>query len=736
MIIRRALLALRLINRRNIAKGFAALKRGQPSAILFSFRNLIAHEEAVAMAAAGFQENKQRETFAPYEHPVDAPLVTIVIPCFNYGSYVAEAVESALAQTFRDLEVIVVDGGSTDGTTPDRVRSLEGKSVRVFMREGRHLAGDNRNFGISQCRSPYVVCLDADDTLHPTYVEKALFLTEHLGFDVVSTGLRLFGERSGTVGILPNPALHDMINGNHVNTCALFRRDLWERVGGFHDYGLGADHAAEDWDFWIRLAAAGARFGNISGEFLLNYRVHETHSLSSGPGVPDLAFQRRRILDRNEALIDRDALSRSKFARDRNLRAATPNTALTEAMCQTPPVLSKRTILFAIPFFLVGGAERLLTQVARELTEQGWRVVIVSTVFQEIDPTDAIDWFEDVTSEVYALPRFLHPAQWTAFVDYLFASRRFDALLVAGSSFFYESLPELSKRHPDLAIVDFLFNTSGHVVSHRTAMDLLSGVLCENAEVRDWCVAAGWQSDKIALVESSIDVQAYVTGPRPAELVEHLGIVPDEIVVGFSGRLSKEKAPEVFVEVAKLCRSEPRLRFVMTGGGALADAIERRVAQAPAGTRIDLCGVVDDVKSYFTLYDVFVLPSFIDGRPIAILEALASGCAVVASRVGGLPALVEDGVNGYLVSPGDAQAIASHLMALAADPTRLAAFKLNSRQRAEETLDWRAADAPYARAISAAVERAQVPITSGAQQARSRAAPGRAEEATAPNSRA
>ncbi|KQT65891.1 hypothetical protein ASG54_22485 [Aureimonas sp. Leaf460] len=354
---------------------------------------------------------------------------------------------------------------------------------------------------------------------------------------------------------------------------------------------------------------------------------------------------------------------------------------------------------------MIGGAERLLAQVVRELVEGGWRVVVVSTELQHMGPNDTISWFETVTPEVYALPRFLKPAQWRDFIDYLFASRRFDAVLLAGSRLFYRILSDLKKGYPELAIVDFLFNTDGHVKLHRDVMSLLAGVLCENAEVRDWCLAAGWRSHEITLVESRIDVTAYAEGPRPLDLVERLVIRPEDIVVGYSGRLSEEKAPEIFVEVAILCRQEPRLRFVMTGGGRLADEIERRVSRAPAETRIKVCGVVDDVKPYFTLYDVFVLPSFKDGRPIAVLEALASGCAVVASFVGGLPALVENDVNGYLVPPGDAAVIATHLLTLAADPNRLAALQIAARQVAERNFDRRFADASYARAIESAVER-------------------------------
>lgn len=705
----RRILALFTIE--NLQKVGSSIFRGNISVAVSAFRNLVAQQDAMAIPVAELGAGGIFETYPPRIHPAGVPLVTVVIPCFNYGRFIGEAVDSVLAQSFRDLEVIVVDGGSSDRLTPDLVRSLAGPQVRVFLREGRHLAGDNRNFGIAQCKSPYIVCLDADDTLHPTYIEKALFLAEHLGFDVISCGLRLMGSRSGTVGILPYPALSDLVLGNHVYTCALFHRHLLEKVGGYFDYGLGAEHAAEDWDFWIRIAATGARFGNISGEFLLNYRVHKTASLSSGPGVPDIETQRQRILARNAKLIDRDAHARSKAAKRRALSVDNACTALTRAMLRVPPVHASRTILIAIPFFLVGGAERLLAQVAQELVDCGWRVVVVSTVFQELGPTDAIEWFESVTTEVYALPRFLHPTQWTTFVEYLFTSRRFQALLIAGSRFFYGLVPYLSNRHPELAIMDFLFNAVGHAAPHQAAMPLLTGVLCENAEVRDWCLAVGWSPNEIELVQSMIDVGSYAVGPRSSDLVDRFSISPDEIVVGFSGRMSEEKAPEVFVDVAGLCRSQQRLRFIMTGGGRISGEIERRVARAPAGTRIDVCGIVDDVRPYLTLYDIFVLPSRVDGRPIAVLEAMASGCAIIASRVGGLPDLVHEGTTGYLVPPGDAEAIANHLMALADDPDTLQRLKAAARKHAEQNLDRASADAPYAKAIEAAVERRKAHIS-------------------------
>jgi glycosyltransferase involved in cell wall biosynthesis len=676
-----------LLSWSNIQKAGRQLWRGNPDVVMSSIRRLLSQREALeaAAGAAGIQYDPDA-LFDPLQHPETVPLVTVVIPCFNYGAYVKEAVDSALAQTFKDIRVVVIDGGSTDGLTPDVVRSLAGPQVDVVLRDGRHLVGDNRNHGISLTRSPYIVCLDADDTLQPTFIEKALFLCEHAGFDVVSTALNVFGARpAGYVGLMQRPALDDLIAGNHVYTCALFRRRLWENVGGYHDYGLGAEHVAEDWDFWVRAAAQGARFCNIAGEALLNYRTHATQSLSSASDVPGVETQRQRILDRNAALLSSRAFARSRSIATTDIFVRSPMTGLVRGMRAYDQTVSG-TILIAIPFFLVGGAERLLCRMVQELVADGWRVIVISTVDQPRDDSDAIAWFQATTAEVYALPRFIHPKYWIKFLEYMLSSRDIDVLLLAGSRFIYDMLDQIHAQNPSLKIVDLLFNTVGHTKPHLLHKDHFAGVLCENAEVRDWLLAQGWEPERLALVESRVDVPGYRTD-RCAELAGSLGIDDDDVVVGFSGRLSEEKAPEIFVEIARLCRQDRRIKFVMTGTGRLKDEIERLIAKLPEDVQLQYLGVVQDVVPYFGLYDICVIPSYIDGRPQAALEALASGCVLVASRVGGLPSLIREGEHGFLLPPGSAESFAGCILALAADRERLDRMKRAARQFAEGNLD-------------------------------------------------
>ena len=127
-------------------------------------------------AQAPLQATPRRWSFstdtAPRAEGTACPLVSVVIPCFNYGQYLEQAIHSVLSQTFTNLEIIVVEGGSTDGTTPGILRALEQSGLprtRFVYRTESHLVGDNRNFGYRACPGPIVCCLDADDLIKPTY---------------------------------------------------------------------------------------------------------------------------------------------------------------------------------------------------------------------------------------------------------------------------------------------------------------------------------------------------------------------------------------------------------------------------------------------------------------------------------------------------------------------------------------------------------------------------------------
>ncbi len=233
------------------------------------------------------------------------PKVSVVIPCYDLGRYVDKAVESVLAQTFQDFEIVVVDDGSTDPTTTRLLSDYDRPRTRVVSIAHRGLAAA-RNVGIAETTGPYVCALDADDRLEPTFLEKAArLLDEDASIDFVSAWLRRFDGADSTW----QPERCDLVTllaEDTVLTSALVRREAVLAVGGY-DEKMPAQ-GDEDWDLWLSLVERGGR-GVILPEVLFHYRVRPG-SMSSvcsyGPAHLDLtrylvakhaASYRRHLVD-------------------------------------------------------------------------------------------------------------------------------------------------------------------------------------------------------------------------------------------------------------------------------------------------------------------------------------------------------------------------------------------------------------------------------------------------------
>ncbi len=150
-----------------------------------------------------------------------------------------------------------------------------------------------------------------------------------------------------------------------------------------------------------------------------------------------------------------------------------------------------------------------------------------------------------------------------------------------------------------------------------------------------------------------------------AEARRTLDLPAEGQVVGWVGRLSREKGADVFIDaVARL--SAPGVTAAVVGAGRDADALRARAARRGIADRIRWCGEVADAASCFSAFDVFALSSRTEGTPIVVLEAMASGVPIVATRVGGVPDVLTDG-EGWLVAPEDPLALAAALQAALGD---------------------------------------------------------------------
>ncbi len=177
------------------------------------------------------------------------PKVSIIIPCFNLGKYLNEAVESVLAQTFQDFELIVVNDGSTDKKTNQIINEFNNSRVKVIHTTNQGLSGA-RNTGISQSEGEYILPLDADDKIAPTYLEKAVkVLDQNNNIGIVYCEAVFFGEKQGK-WVLPEYSFPEILKHNVIFSSSLFRKSDWQKVNG---YNLNMIYGWEDYDFWLSI---------------------------------------------------------------------------------------------------------------------------------------------------------------------------------------------------------------------------------------------------------------------------------------------------------------------------------------------------------------------------------------------------------------------------------------------------------------------------------------------------
>ena len=192
--------------------------------------------------------------------------VTILITNYNYGQYVAEAIESALAQTHK-CDIIVIDDGSSDNS----VEIIKKYPVKLIQKENEGIS-KTRNRGVEEAQTEWILQLDADDKLDPTFIEKTLELIKEA--DIVGTWQREFGEFNQDHPFIPDPT-HEMFKQhNRINACSIYKKEMWKFLRGYDEFLGGKPYQGyEDWDFWLRATWFGYKV-KIVPEYLFLYRMH------------------------------------------------------------------------------------------------------------------------------------------------------------------------------------------------------------------------------------------------------------------------------------------------------------------------------------------------------------------------------------------------------------------------------------------------------------------------------
>lgn len=334
----------------------------------------------------------------------------------------------------------------------------------------------------------------------------------------------------------------------------------------------------------------------------------------------------------------------------------------------------------------VGGMEKLIVEFARHACRERFELSFVSLGERGIvaDEIEQLGW----PVETMSAPAGFRPAMIFRMANWL---RRQHINIVHT----HNTRPVIyGAPAARLAGVDAVMHTRhgqqygatrAQIRSLRLATRLVDQVACVSEDSARLAEQVGIPRRKLQTIPNGIDLSRFAhVGPQP------LG--PAVMVA----RLSPEKDPANLLRaMAIVANAEPNLKLEIAGDGPCRPALQHLAGDLSLHNRVRFCGEVSDVPALLARASMFVLPSLTEGISLTLLEAMARGLPVVATRVGGTAEVVDDGVTGLLVPPASPEALASAMLRVYRDPQTARAMGLAARQRVCDSFDVRRMVARY-----------------------------------------
>jgi glycosyltransferase involved in cell wall biosynthesis len=218
----------------------------------------------------------------------------------------------------------------------------------------------------------------------------------------------------------------------------------------------------------------------------------------------------------------------------------------------------------------------------------------------------------------------------------------------------------------------------------RLAARVTSRFVCVCRSEREAAVAAGLTAaDRCAVIENGLPESAFVDAGDREALRRKWGLDPEDPVIGMAGRFEPQKGHGDLLRAAvRVLKRVPGVHFMVLGEGSLLPDVKRLIERAGVAPAFLMPGSVENAAEYYSVFDLVVLPSRWESLPYSLLEAMAAGKAIVATRVGGMAEAIEDGVSGLLVPPANPEALAAALIRLIESPRERQALGAAARKRA------------------------------------------------------
>ena len=568
------------------------------------------------------------------------PLISIIMPFYNDKEHIEQTINSLLNQTFPAFEILIIDDGSNDKESVEKLKEIQKLDSRIKVHHKQNGgAAVARDYGVSKTAktSKYIVFCDSDDLLNKTYLETAFWTletnqkaswayTDSIGFEGTGyTWNKWFDSNK-------------MKKENDLVITSMIKKDDFNEVEGFN---INEKNVYEDWNLWLKLIAKG-HFPVHMNYYGCWYRRKAESELNRARENNERAME---IINATAKTIKGDIKAKQYplFNYDWDI--------IKDEVKSIPSVKrsenNRINLLMIIPWMVMGGADQFNFDLISRLDKSKYDITIIST---EPAVNTYRQAFEDYAT-VYDLSTFLDQKYWVAFINYIIEKNNINIILNTNSEFGYGMLPYLKAKHQNIPIIDYVhmeewYNRNGGYSrdSSGVASVLDKTLVCNENSRKILIDHFGRNEKEVETVYIGVDEKKFDPSKYDRDkLKEKYNLPKDKYIMSFICRISEQKRPMLLLEVIKKLK-ETRDDFVVLiiGDGNLLNKMKSTAKKYNLLNNMIFMGRTNKTDEIYDVSDLTINCSIKEGLALTAYESLAMGVPVVSSDVGGQKELIDE----------------------------------------------------------------------------------------------
>ena len=578
---------------------------------------------------------KNRYKYNEYE-----ALMSIIMPFYNDAKNIDQTINSILNQTFPNYEIIIIDDGSKDEISLEKLKEIEKKDKRIkILHKENEGASKARDYGAKRAakNSKYLVFCDSDDLLNETFLET--------GFWTLETNKKATWAYSDSIGFEGiqytwNKWFNSqkMKKENDLVITSIIRKEAFEEVNGFD---IQEKNVYEDWNLWLKLIGKGyfpvrmnyygtwyrrkkeselnrARSNNARAMEIINNTAKNIKSKVEAIQYPYFGY--------NWDIMPDNVVSIPSLQREKN---------------------NKINILMIIPWMVMGGADKFNFDLISRLDKSKFDITIVST-----EP--AINTYRQEFEEyatVYDLTTFIDQKYWISFINYIIYKNNINLIINTNSEIGYGILPYLKAKYPQVPIIDYVhmeewYNRNGGYSRDSSGVaSIIDKTLVCNENSKEILINHfGRNENEVKTVYIGVDEDEFNPEKYNKEkLKEKYNIPNDKYIISYICRISEQKRPFLLLQVIKTLLEERNdFLFLIVGDGNLLNQMKSNAKKMQLMNNIIFLGRTNKTDEIYAISDITINCSIKEGLALTAYESLSMGVPVVSSDVGGQKELINE----------------------------------------------------------------------------------------------